>query len=283
MTNPEDNPETIQSLKATIEQLTQELQTKEQELESTQKLLQQQNKFNSLGKNIAYIIHDIRSPLGAINLTNLLSLQLIQNLLVAESLSEQQSTLTQLLNNSHLIKDYFKKANNIIDSLIREYDSSELDSSDLTEVITQSLDMTIASFKVENDWTIPLEIETDFDDDEIPTQLYLSDFERAICNLINNSLYSLKQKQIINPKFTPRLSLSVEQLERQLRIIIEDNGEGIKPEDESKIFEEFYTTKGNQGTGIGLFLVKQIIEEQHQGTLTLETSYGDFARFIITL
>lgn len=53
----------------------------------------------------------------------------------------------------------------------------------------------------------------------------------------------------------------------------------IKPE----FFEEFYTTKGCQGTGLGLFIVKQIIEGKHGGKLTLETEWGEFTRFTITI
>ncbi|MDJ0536932.1 MAG: sensor histidine kinase, partial [Xenococcaceae cyanobacterium MO_207.B15] len=147
------------------------------------------------------------------------------------------------------------------------------------ELINQSLDMTLYSVAIEQEWRVPVEVETDYDSDIIITEIYVLDFEIAICNLIKNSLYSLKQKQIQIDDFCPELFVSIKQLDKEIQIIIEDNGEGIRPQDEDRIFEEFYTTKKSEGTGIGLFLVKQIIEENHNGKLTLSTSWGQFTRF----
>ena len=93
----------------------------------------------------------------------------------------------------------------------------------------------------------------------------------------------MKQKQIQIDDFCPELFVSIKQLDKEIQIIIEDNGEGIRPQDEDRIFEEFYTTKKSEGTGIGLFLVKQIIEENHNGKLSLSTSWGQFTRFTISL
>ncbi len=121
-------------------------------------------------------------------------------------------------------------------------------------------------------------------DSNLPSiKLYLCDFERAICNLIDNSLYSLKQKQQNNPNYVPKLLITTKQLESQVELTIEDNGEGIKPEDEKKVFEEFYTTKGDQGTGLGLYIVKEIIEGEHGGKLTLTTKWQEFCRLSITI
>lgn len=56
-----------------------------------------------------------------------------------------------------------------------------------------------------------------------------------------------------------------------IRILIADNGSGIPAELHARIFEPFFSTKGDQGNGIGLALARALIE-QHQGSLTLRSS-----------
>ena len=69
-----------------------------------------------------------------------------------------------------------------------------------------------------------------------------------------------------------------------IQVIIEDNGSGIPESIKDKIFELNYTTKrkGNFGLGIGLTICSQIIK-RHNGYIEIESEYGKFTRFIITL
>ena len=271
MNEPQDNSEKIQFLENKVQELQQQLK--------------QQQKFTDLGKNIAYIIHEIRSPIGTIEGSNLILIQLIKNLFNQDELNNKPEKLIEITENNDRIKQSIKRINELIVSLNERVKSESkiLVNCNLKQVIDDSLNMTLYSFRHRQDWYESVKINTDYDFNLTSIKLYRYDFERAISNLIENSLYSLKEKRQSNPDCSPKLSITAKYLDDKVELIIEDNGLGIKPEDESKIFDEFYTTKGNQGTGIGLFLVKQIIESQHNGTLTLETSYGDFARFMITL
>ncbi|MGR2766979.1 ATP-binding protein [Photobacterium ganghwense] len=69
-----------------------------------------------------------------------------------------------------------------------------------------------------------------------------------------------------------------------IEVVIEDNGKGIPPEEQQKIFELNYTTKreGNFGLGIGLSVCQQIIH-QHNGTIRVESEPGHYTRMIVTL
>lgn len=67
-------------------------------------------------------------------------------------------------------------------------------------------------------------------------------------------------------------------------IILEviDNGPGISPENQKKLFTSIFTTKGTRGTGLGLLITQRIVQE-HGGTITVETSPGQGSLFRIIL
>ena len=67
-----------------------------------------------------------------------------------------------------------------------------------------------------------------------------------------------------------------------VKIIIEDNGDGIQNEDLSRIFEPFFSTKGQKGTGLGLAVIWGIIDN-HNGTITVESEVGKGTKFTILL
>jgi signal transduction histidine kinase len=66
-----------------------------------------------------------------------------------------------------------------------------------------------------------------------------------------------------------------------VKIIIEDSGNGIAPQEKEKIFEPFYTTKEG-GTGLGLSIVHKIIES-HNGVIRVESEVGRGATFTVFL
>jgi len=67
-----------------------------------------------------------------------------------------------------------------------------------------------------------------------------------------------------------------------VEITVRDTGSGIAPEVGKRLFEQFFTTKP-QGTGLGLYISRQIIEEQHGGTLTWKSAPGQGTTFTATL
>ena len=104
-------------------------------------------------------------------------------------------------------------------------------------------------------------------------------FYDVIQNLLNNSIkYSgISPEELI-------ISIDVSQDEQNTTIKIADNGTGIQGEKQSRIFD-LYNRGGrsdNEGQGIGLFMVKQIIES-HQGTILYDQEFKEGAQFIIHL
>lgn len=114
-----------------------------------------------------------------------------------------------------------------------------------------------------------VQFETEFCDDELLADVDATMISQALTNLIKNAgeaIDSLKEKRILPDEFLPtiRIRSSVENGRAEIRI--SDNGIGL-PEDRSRLFEPYVTTR-DKGTGLGLPIVKKIIEE-HGGNLTL--------------
>ncbi|MEG4210049.1 ATP-binding protein [Microcoleus sp. S13_B4] len=93
---------------------------------------------------------------------------------------------------------------------------------------------------------------------------------------------SLKQKK---PSFSPRIVIATEYLDDDSVVVrISDNGMGIAPESQEKMFETFFTTKPRGvGTGLGLAIGREIIVQKHGGTINFWSEVGTGTEFSIAL
>jgi len=104
------------------------------------------------------------------------------------------------------------------------------------------------------------------------------DFVLILGNLIENAFDSFKNR----PENDKEIYISIQQTEKVLNILVEDNGCGIPNERLSFIFKEGYTTKSSEtGRGIGLYLVKQIVEKGN-GRIHVESEVNQGTTFSIT-
>ncbi|HRZ40772.1 MAG TPA: ATP-binding protein, partial [Candidatus Omnitrophota bacterium] len=86
--------------------------------------------------------------------------------------------------------------------------------------------------------------------------------------------------------YEPRITIKAERSRMgSMRIVLEDNGIGIRAEDQEKIFTPFFTTKlsSKKGTGLGLYVIQKLIEENHKGKVFYKSEYGKGTRVYITL
>src|SRR5207245_2488998 len=103
-------------------------------------------------------------------------------------------------------------------------------------------------------------------------------FKQVLTNLIGNAI-----------KFTPeggRIELVARQVDNQVRIEVRDNGPGIPPEQQQRIFEAFVrltqTGSATEGTGLGLAITARLVE-LHGGKLGIESQPGEGACFYFSL
>ncbi len=117
-------------------------------------------------------------------------------------------------------------------------------------------------------------------DDGIPEFLFNYDgIERALTNLLSNAI-----------KYSPdngEIKVNLTKTDNNAEITVTDQGCGIAPEFQKKIFDRFYRVENNihtvKGTGLGLHLVKQTIEKYHNGKVFVNSAAGQGSTFGIIL
>lgn len=117
-------------------------------------------------------------------------------------------------------------------------------------------------------------------DDGIPEFLFNYDgIERALTNLLSNAI-----------KYSPdngEIKVNLTKIDNNAEITVTDQGCGIAPEFQKKIFDRFYRVENNihtvKGTGLGLHLVKQTIEKYHNGKVFVNSALGQGSTFGIIL
>jgi two-component system, NtrC family, C4-dicarboxylate transport sensor histidine kinase DctB len=218
-----------------------------------QKLLFWQSRMASLGQMLANIAHQWRQPLTELNLTlfNMKRASLSQNeKKVDELYKESKSLITSM---SSTIEDFTNFFN----------PQKEKKSFEIKDAINEALIILRKVIEIEN---IHIQIDVPINYKVIGVSNELS---QVIINLIQNSKDAFIQNDIKNKTIV--MTLREEQIlnKKYALLEIKDNAGGISKENIDKIFDPYFTTKyKSQGTGLGLFMSKMIIEKSLEGELS---------------
>ncbi|MBR8833309.1 MAG: AAA family ATPase [Stigonema ocellatum SAG 48.90 = DSM 106950] len=305
--------EQLENSNRTLEQKvkgrTQELQEKNQALASTLQKLKAtqaqiiaQEKLASLGALTAGIAHEIKNPLNFVNNFAELSAELTQELLeeienqkdrldpdTRESIEEILNTLVQ---NAQKINEHGKRADNIVRGMLMHSrgQTGDRQLTDINALLAEAVNLASHAMYAK-DASFNIAIKTDYDRNLKKVNIVPQDINRALINFINNACYAAHKKKIRfqasgkeGEEFLPTLWVSSQDLGEQVQIRIRDNGEGIPQKVLDNIFNPFFTTKPpGEGTGLGLSISHDIIVQQHQGDIKVETEVGSYTEFTITL
>jgi signal transduction histidine kinase len=155
--------------------------------------------------------------------------------------------------------------------------------------LKEIVDLTIVPLKTKhNIENIPLEFEYEGDD---AIEGIKSQFVEVILNILDNAYEAIKEKAELRlseeekAKYQPLIKINLDKRADSYFIKISDNGVGVKEEDKQRIFAPFFTTKSSaiSGTGIGMYVVKRMIEENHNGRIWFESEYMKGTEFYIEL
>jgi two-component system sensor histidine kinase PilS (NtrC family) len=238
------------------------------EIERLEKQMQQAEKLAAIGRMSAGIAHDFRNPLTAISG----SAQVLAKEFKLKDSSETQVNL-ELIN--IILRESSRLSNTVSDFLkFARPEHAEKD----WFAFKRCLDEVIEVAKLAPTWpaTIQLEIDTGEIVDIWADQYQLF---TILNHLLQNALaFALPGKERIRVVAKEN---GADEHAGYTIITVEDNGPGIAPGREEKIFEPFYT-KRVDGTGLGLAIIKQMIED-HRGTIEVGASTLGGAIFTVCL
>ena len=235
----------------------------------------EQSKLASLGEMIGNIAHQWRQPLSAIS-TSASSLS-VQNELGILDTNELSPALGKIVEKTQFLSQTIEDFRNFIEG---KKEDVEFAVSSAVDNAFNVIDSSISRHHI----TIVKNYE-----DMIFISNYKNEFVQGVLNIINNAKDALDDGlRPIDERF---LLVNIKKEDEIAIITFQDNAGGIPQDIMNKIFEPYFTTKHqSQGTGLGLYMTYQIIEQSMQGHLFVENTdftYKDKeyfgAKFTITL
>ncbi|MDO4224619.1 MAG: HAMP domain-containing sensor histidine kinase [Bergeyella zoohelcum] len=220
-------------------------------------MIKQSQRKETLREVAKKMAHEINNPLTPLRLT----VQNFQRKYDPNDPNNTQKvkTLTDsVIHHIDIISAITKSLSTHFDAISTNHQQSI----EVVEVVRRTLDIfppTIVSFSTNVE-------RLDFNIDTIS-------ITRVITNIVKNSI------QAANGKEHMQIQVAIKDNEKDFTITIKDNGSGIPDEIKNKIFEREFTTK-ETGTGFGLFMVKEIIED-YNGKIWFESNDGEGTIFYI--
>jgi signal transduction histidine kinase len=225
--------------------------------------LQRRNRLAAMGEMVGRIAHEIRNPLGSIEL-------------FASMLRRDLNGIPALRGYAEHISSSVHMMNRLLTNLL-VYTKPDCPHSEWHETEALMLDsLTLAAHAIANT-RVDIRLEVD----PLAARIWCDtgQLKQVLLNLILNGIHAMPG--------SGTLTLSASLTEGQvpggpaLRLSVSDTGAGIPAAQRSRIFDPFFTTK-DEGTGLGLAIVHAIVDA-HQGRIDVESSDGQGTTFTIVL
>ena len=248
--------------RAEVERLNAELTGTLTRLQGAQAELVVAERMATVGKLSLKVAHEVRNPIAAIELNAELVGDLVKERGGADM--EEAATLVTAI----------REQVNALDAITEEYlafarfPRPQYDEDSVNEMVAALVEFVRpvaarqgSTVEATTDQTVP------------PMAIDRTLLRQSILNLVKNGLEALGRGG--------KLTVSTRRVDDHVEIAIQDTGPGIASDVGKRLFEQFFTTKP-QGTGLGLYISRQIIEE-HGGTLRWESAPGTGTTFTATL
>ncbi|AXX87088.1 PAS domain-containing sensor histidine kinase [Malaciobacter marinus] len=248
--------EQTKQLKELNQTLEQRVKNEIEKNKQKQKILFWQSRMASLGQMLANIAHQWRQPLTELNLA-------LFN--VKKSASNQEFDE---------LEKYYKDSKEIISNMSQTIDdfsnffnpNKEKEKFNLKNSIDESLNITRKLIQKEN-----INIKKEYIDLEVFG--VSNEFSQVIINFLQNSAHAFNKKNIENKEIIISIKQVTIESQEFAQVTFSDNARGVDENTLDKIFEPYFTTKHqSNGTGLGLFMSKLIIEKSLNGTMFAKNS-----------
>ncbi len=255
----------------------------------------QTEKMLSVGGLAAGMAHEINNPLSGVlqscqNIQRRLSTDMPANRALAESIGLDMSLVQQYLEERGIlsfvsaIQQAASRASRIVADMLAFSRSSnvEFQPTRMEEILETVVRLAASDYDLKKKYDFKqVEIVRDYDSDVDEVVCDRTEIEQVFLNLIKNAAQAMAGESGSSPH---RIVLRTRADGYYVRVEVEDNGPGMDSQVRRRVFEPFFTTKTvGVGTGLGLSVSYFIVTEQHKGTLEVQSTPGEGARFIVRL
>ena len=246
-----------------------------EDMKITQQQLFQAEKMATIGIMADGLSHQINNrfhALGFIAGDALDTIKLSKNLEMSDKIKEVMQDLEKALNR---VQDNVVQGGEVVQGLLKYTRKGEegFVATDVDAVISNAYEM--AQFKIKSS---QMSLVRNYDINLLPkVKGNATQLQEVFFNLIDNAYDAMMQRknELKEPEYHPQLTVYAKAQGESLEMIFEDNGMGVKEEDIGKLFTPFFTTKlsSKKGTGLGLYVIRKIIEDNHKGKVEFSSSY----------
>ena len=225
------------------------------EIQQKNSHLIQQSKMAALGEMIENIAHQWRQPLSQVNsavllVDGLLEQKGVEDEQIDAKLSEIESLTQYMSTTINDFKDFFIEEKKMVTFV-------------LSDVVDKAVKIARSSLK-KDDIKVTLTM-----DRTLVLVGYPNELQQVVLVLLNNSKEALLSRETVDPE----IKIDVKYCGETFCISVNDNAGGIKESILEKVFDPYFTTKHqSQGTGLGLYISKLIVEESMKGHLDVQNS-----------
>ena len=252
-----------------------------EQIHSSQDILIERERLASLGQMIGGIAHNLKTPIMSISgaaegLTDLIK-EYDSSIADPDVTHEDHHEIAKDMQVwVEKIKDYTSYMSDVITAVKGQA---------VTLTAEQSVNFTIEELEKRvnilmkhelKNALVSLNIETKINP-ETELKGNINSLVQVINNMISNAI------QCYNGKPDEKIDMVIDRQENNIVISITDYGSGLPKEVEKKLFKEMITTKGKNGTGLGLFMSYSNIRAHFNGNITFKTKQGEGTTFYITL
>ncbi|MBI5014246.1 MAG: response regulator [Deltaproteobacteria bacterium] len=238
------------------------------QLRVTHEQIRHKDKLASLGEMAAGVAHELNNPLSSISFS-------VQMLLRE---TPEDSRLRPHLERVQRNVDRIQRLSEGLTSFARPSESTK-SVVHLSRVLADALVLSEHEFRVRG-----IRVETEIDDDLPAIRASESQLHHVFVNLLRNAAQAISGRfEAETPPEPPACGTAVlrarSRCEDFVCVEVEDNGTGIAPEYQDRLFSPFFTTKPRgQGTGLGLYIVKEIVEDLG-GRIDVQSVLGEGTTF----
>jgi len=251
-------------------------------IEQGQKKIKAQEHMAEIGEIVGSVSQELRNPLNFVINFAQVSEDVCDELYAMVQNMDQSISLTvqKLQSNISKVAEYGRSIDQIIKFMLEQtYTDDTRYLANINKITSQTVDMLKATYKSRGD-NIPI-IKVNQDPNIKPMILSVQIISRVIRNILDNAIYAVSKK--FNDLSMAEVEVTVSEENDDIIISIYDNGIGIKEENMGKIFEPFYSDKGNsRNPGLGLSSSKEILTKM-QGSISVNSKEGEFSEFKIII